>query len=131
MTAIHSIPAWKTKRKILGMSAILLPFLSDAANPSPNDCSIDWNGFRGHVTRTLEAGLIPAVNMDTGYANLIDAETRDAVLRETEQLCDGRRFVAGAYGGDQPGSRFAADEYLRPNETIQKHARNTINFQTP
>ncbi len=130
MTAIHSIPAWKTKRKILGMSAILLPFLSDAANPSPNDCSIDWNGFRGHVTRTLEAGLIPAVNMDTGYANLIDAETRDAVLRETEQLCDGRRFVAGAYVGDQPGSRFAADEYLRQIETIQNHAGIPVIFQS-
>ena len=130
MKTIESIPAWKTRRKILGMSAILLPFVDKAANPARDNCQIDWEGFRGHVTRTLDAGLIPAVNMDTGYANLIDAQTRDAVLRETEQLCDGRRYVAGAYVADQLGSRFAVDDYLRQVETIQSHAGIPVIFQS-
>ena len=55
-------------RKITGISAILLPF-------DGND-GVDWDEFDQHVQRTLAAGLIPAVNMDTGYANLIDESTR-------------------------------------------------------
>ena len=58
----------RPKRKITGMSAVLLPF--DA------DHNVDWQGFEKHVERTLAAGLIPAVNMDTGYINLLDEETR-------------------------------------------------------
>src|SRR5688572_23072604 len=61
---ISEVPRWKERREILGMSAILLPFESGG--------EVDWAGFRGHVQRTLDAGLVPAVNMDTGYANLID-----------------------------------------------------------
>ena len=68
--------------------------------------------------------------MDTGYANLIDAQTRDAVLRETQALCDGRRYVAGAYVADQPGSRFAVDDYLRQIETIQSHSGIPVFFQS-
>ncbi len=71
---IDSVPVWQTRRSILGMSAILLPFEENG--------SIDWTGFRSHVQRTLDAGLIPAVNMDTGYANLIDEATRVEVLRQ-------------------------------------------------
>jgi len=52
------------KRKITGISAILLPF--------KEDYSVDWAGFEAHVARTDKAGLLPAVNMDTGYADLID-----------------------------------------------------------
>ncbi len=55
-------------RKITGISAILLPFNEDH--------TIDWEGFESHLQRTLRAGLIPAVNMDTGYTNLIDEPTR-------------------------------------------------------
>ena len=46
----------------------------------------DWPGFRAHVARTADAGLTPAVNMDTGYVNLIDDDTRLRVLDETREL---------------------------------------------
>ena len=54
----------RPRRKIRGMSAILLPFRSDL--------SVDWDAFAAHVARTHAAGIAPAVNMDTGYVQLID-----------------------------------------------------------
>ncbi len=122
MRTVESIPAWKTRRRILGMSAILLPFTEAG--------EIDWPGFRGHVERTLTAGLVPAVNMDTGYANLIDEQTRVAVLQETQSLCAGQRFVAGAFVGDQPGDPFNAEGYLKQIESIQQHAGTPVIFQS-
>ena len=71
------------------MSAILLPF-SDAR-------TIDWAGFDAHVCRTADAGLIPAVNMDTGYVHLLDERTKQDVLTRTQSLLGGQRFVAGAF----------------------------------
>ena len=41
---------------------------------------VDWRGFDAHLHRTLDAGLVPAVNMDTGYGNLIDDAVREEVL---------------------------------------------------
>src|SRR5688572_14822544 len=71
------------------MSAILLPFTDDG--------SVDWRGFDAHVRRTAEAGLVPAVNMDTGYVHLLDEETRLAVLDRTSSILGRQRFVAGAF----------------------------------
>ena len=74
-------------RSIVGMSAILLPHRSSI--------EIDWDAFEAHVTRTAEAGLTPAVNMDTGYVHLLSAEPRAEVLSRTRSL--GLDFVAGAF----------------------------------
>lgn len=120
--SIGQIPTWKTGRKILGMSAILLPFASNG--------DIDWPGFRSHVERTLDAGLVPAVNMDTGYANLIDEATRVQVLAETQKLAGGRMFVAGAFVGDQPDAPFARSAYLQQIESIQQHLGTPVIFQS-
>lgn len=84
------------------MSAILLPF-SAAGVP-------DWSAFDAHVERTLAAGLIPAVNMDTGYVQLLEPELRRTVLRRTAGIA-GERFVAGAFVADGPGSAFDLDGY--------------------
>jgi dihydrodipicolinate synthase/N-acetylneuraminate lyase len=100
----------RPRRRITGISAILLPFTSSG--------EIDWLGFRAHVRRTADAGLIPAVNMDTGYVNLLDEATRLAVLRETQAVLSGGRFVAGAFVADQPGDLFHRDAYLRQIEPI-------------
>ena len=54
----------KPRRKVTGISAVLLPFQESG--------EVDWFAFEGHVARTAGAGLTPAVNMDTGYLNLID-----------------------------------------------------------
>lgn len=109
-------------RKIHGMSAILLPLLD-------ND-GVDWAGFRGHVERTLDAGLVPAVNMDTGYANLIDECTREHVLRETQSVCGGRDFVAGAFVGDKPGAAFDLDAYQRAIDPILAAGGEPVIFQS-
>ena len=122
MNDIEAVPAFKTRRKILGMSAILLPLNKDG--------QVDWPSFRNHVTRTLDAGLVPAVNMDTGYAHLIDETTRVAVLQETQKLCAGKRFVSGAFVGDNPGDAFNADAYKQQINSIQEHGGTPVFFQS-
>ena len=76
-------------REIVGMSAVLLPMLEGGRE-------VDWPAFDAHVTRTVQTGLIPAVNMDTGYAHLLDAEAKRHILDRTETIA-GDRFVAGAF----------------------------------
>ena len=53
----------KPGRKIEGHAAILLPFEKDG--------TIAEGAYKEALTRTHEAGLGCAVNMDTGYANYL------------------------------------------------------------
>ncbi|MEM9346866.1 MAG: dihydrodipicolinate synthase family protein [Planctomycetota bacterium] len=117
-----SIPPTQANRKPLGMSAVLLPF-----NP---DGSIDWPGFEAHVARTVEAGLVPAVNMDTGYAPLLDDATRVEALRRTRDTCDGARYVAGAGVFDAPGDTFNPGAYQTAIEEVQQHGGEPVVFQS-
>jgi dihydrodipicolinate synthase/N-acetylneuraminate lyase len=114
------------RRTITGSSAILLPFLENHA--------IDWQSFDDHVERTCQAGLIPAVNMDTGYANLIDEATRREVLQRTQRIAGesghGTGYVAGAFVADSPGDAFNLDAYSIQIELIQSHAGIPVIFQT-
>ncbi len=109
-------------RRITGISAILLPFRDNR--------EIDWPGFANHVRRTAEAGLTPAVNMDTGFANLISEEERQKVLRATRCALDGGEFVAGAFVADSPGEPFNAEAYFDQVESIQSHGGTPIVFQS-
>ena len=63
----HGPPAAQDR----GDLAILLPFLGDRG-------TVDWAGFRDHVCRTAEAGLVPAVNMDTGFVNRLERRRASA-----------------------------------------------------
>ena len=83
-------------RKITGYSAILLPFTVDG--------SVDWDAFCAHVARTAGAGLIPAVNMDTGYGNLIDEQTRVDVLRRTRDTLSGQDSPQGHLSTPRQGT---------------------------
>lgn len=112
----------RKNRKIQGMSAILLPLLPQG--------DVDWRGFRAHVQRTLAAGLVPAVNMDTGYANLIPEEIREQALQQAAEVCGAAAFVAGAYVGDQPGAPFDFDAYRVAMEQLQWHGGTPIIFQS-
>lgn len=112
----------RPRRAVVGMSAILLPFHSDGR--------VDWTGFRNHVARTVDNGLTPAVNMDTGYANLIDADVRERALAETNTVCAGREFVAGAFVGDAPSATFDLDAYRRAVEQIRSHGGTPVIFQS-
>jgi dihydrodipicolinate synthase/N-acetylneuraminate lyase len=75
-------------RKIEGISAALLPYGRDG--------QIDEDGFRRHVRRTLNAGLRVAVNMDTGYIDLLRPDEKQQVLGWTREITAGDWFVAGA-----------------------------------
>jgi len=119
---MNAIKMIRPRRKITGISAILLPFSDDGA--------VDWDGFRAHVQRTSEAGLTPAVNMDTGYVNLLDAATRQRVLEQTRDVLGNRPFVAGAFVGDQPGASWNADATLRATEQIQGCGGIPVIFQS-
>ncbi len=110
------------RRKITGISAMLLPLLGDE--------SVDWVGFDAHLQRTLDAGLIPAVNMDTGYGHLIDEATRAEVLRRTSTLSADCGFVAGAFVKDTPDSPLDLDAYRRGIEQIESYDGTPIFFQS-
>lgn len=121
MSAIDPIAMLKPRRKITGMSAILLPFTSSGA--------VDWDGFRAHAKRTFDAGLAPAVNMDTGYGNLIDDEIRIRALDIAREESAGRDYVAGAFVGG--GSAFDRDGYARQMEFITQRGGVPVIFQSP
>lgn len=108
-------------RSITGMSATLLPFTEDG--------NVDWAGFEMHLSRTTDAGLVPAVNMDTGYVNLLDDETRTHVLECTQRTLGEASFVAGAFVDDEPGDDLDLDTYRRRVEEIQRHGGTPIIFQ--
>lgn len=67
------------------MSAVLLPLTTQG---------VDWTAFDDHLARTIDAGLVPAVNMDTGYVHLLDDAMKRAVLDRTASMT--RQFVASA-----------------------------------
>jgi dihydrodipicolinate synthase/N-acetylneuraminate lyase len=119
---IQPFAAIKPHRAITGVSAILLPFTEDG--------QIDWDGFCAHVARTAEAGLTPAVNMDTGYVNLLDDDARRHVLQHTRQTLSGREFVAGAFVVDAPGDKWNGDAYRRQIDLIQHFGGVPVIFQS-
>lgn len=112
----------RPRRKPNGISAVLLPFTAAG--------EVDWPAWGAHVARTHEAGLVPAINMDTGYVNLIDDATRQEALRRTRELLAGETFVAGAYVADKPGSPFAADAYRERIDEIQQFGGTPVIFQS-
>jgi len=113
------LPAILSGRTITGMSAILLPFHGDG--------SVDWFAFEAHVLRTASAGLTPAVNMDTGYVQLLDAVTATEVLDRTTAITGGH-FVAGAYVADAPGDRHDEAALLRAAQAISECGGTPVVF---
>ena len=62
------LPPLRPGREPWGCAAVLLPHHTDG--------SVDWPSFRSLLERTVAAGLTPAVNMDTGFVQLLSPETR-------------------------------------------------------
>src|SRR5205814_1264265 len=121
-TVIDPVVMLRPRRPITGMSAILLPF-TEAGD-------IDWPGFDAHVARTAAAGLVPAVNMDTGFVNLLDEPTKRVVLDRTRAVLSGGKFVAGAFVGDKPGDRFDGDAYARAVTDIVERGGTSVVVQS-
>lgn len=113
------IPPLRPGRRIDGISAVLLPF---GADDRP-----DWPTYRGLVERTYAAGLTPAVNMDTGYVNLLSRGERERVLAEASEVAGGRAFVAGAYIEGEAGEPSAL--YRREVDAIRGKGGTPILFQ--
>ena len=109
----------KPGRKITGMSAILLPH-----NENGEIC---WPEFERHVARTAAAGLTPAVNMDTGYVQLLD-EAANLQALDLAAMVTGGDFVAGAYVADRPGDPFDAPGYFRSAQAIADRGGTPVVF---
>jgi len=109
----------RPRRRITAMSAVLIPYAPDGA--------IDWPSFEAHVARTREAGLTPAVNMDTGYVQLLDPVDRERVLDLAKSVTGGD-FVAGAYVSDQPGARFDLDASVAEATAIAARGGTPVIF---
>lgn len=113
-------------RAITGMTAVLLPFDPDGA--------VDWAAFDSLVGRTVAAGLVPAVNMDTGFGPALSAGERAQVLARTTALCaaathpSGLGFVAGAHVVDEPGAAADLDAYRREFDAISAAGGTPIVF---
>jgi dihydrodipicolinate synthase/N-acetylneuraminate lyase len=118
MTGARGVPAMQPGRTIVGISAVLLPFTGEG--------DVDWAGFDSLLTRTVEVGITPAVNMDTGYVQLLDDATRARVLEVAAAHSDG--FVAGAFVADDPGAPFDLHAYLAAIEEIAAHGGTPVVF---
>ena len=79
-------------RSVHAISAVLLPYDESGR--------IDWEAFERHLLRTRAAGLDVAVNMDTGFGDLLTDGERTAVLGVTRRaLGAGAPFYAAAFAG--------------------------------
>jgi len=105
-------------RAIEGMSAVLLPFDERGF--------IDFDGLAHNLSRTARAGLTPAVNMDTGYTNLLQPAQRTQVLKTTQQTLGGAPFIAGAFIEGQDGD--AQRLYQKAIDEIHAHGGTPILF---
>ena len=120
MTTQHVTQKIQFNRKIEGSSAVLLPFLADH--------SIDFDSYAQNVARTFDAGLAPAINMDTGYANFLSPDEKRQTLGIVSELSQGRKWVAGAFIEGQDGD--VHDLYARAVEEIQSFGAIPIVFQS-
>ena len=102
-------------RTITGMAAVLLPF-DDAG-------AIDWPAFDALIARTRAAGLVPAVNMDTGFGAVLDPAGRRGVLERAGPDC-----VCGVYVDDAPGAALDLDGYRRAIAEAEQSGATPIVF---
>jgi 4-hydroxy-tetrahydrodipicolinate synthase len=122
MTVEELLKRQQPRRKVQGMAAALLPYESDGR--------VAVDAFAKLLTSTHRAGLMNAVNMDTGYVNYLSDREREEVLVWTRQaLGKGVPFVAGAYI-EQEADGEIVKLYRRQIDTIVGFDGIPILFQT-
>jgi dihydrodipicolinate synthase/N-acetylneuraminate lyase len=122
MTIDDLIASQKSRRKVQGIAAVLLPYEADGR--------IAVDAFAKQLASTHQAGLTNAVNMDTGYVNyLTDAEKQEVLNWTRQAVGRGIPFVAGAYIEHQAGDDVIM-LYRRQIETILRFDGIPILFQT-
>jgi len=108
-------------RKVQGIAAALLPFEADGR--------IAVEAFQNHLRATHRAGLMNAVNMDTGYVNYLSDSEKQDVLRWTKEALEKNvPFVAGAYIEGRTGDIVKL--YRTQMDAIVAHGGIPILFQT-
>jgi dihydrodipicolinate synthase/N-acetylneuraminate lyase len=108
-------------RKVRGIAAALLPFEADGR--------LAERAFALHLQATHRAGLMNAVNMDTGYVNYLTGAEKWNVLRWTrDALGKDVPFVAGAYIENEDGDVISL--YRREMDQIVGFGGIPILFQT-
>jgi dihydrodipicolinate synthase/N-acetylneuraminate lyase len=108
-------------RKVQGIAAALLPFEANGR--------VAVQAFQNHLRATHRAELMNAVNMDTGYVNLLsEAEKLEVLGWAREALGAGVPFVAGAYIEGQSGDVVTL--YRKQMDTIVAHGGIPILFQS-
>ena len=111
----------KPGRRVEGIAAALLPFQVDGR--------VAVEAFQNHLRATQRAGLMNAVNMDTGYVNFLSEREKFEVLGWTrEALGSGAPFVAGAYIEGQDGDIVSL--YRKQMDAIVAQGGIPILFQT-
>jgi 4-hydroxy-tetrahydrodipicolinate synthase len=122
MTIDDLIARQKPRRKVQGIAAALLPYEADGR--------IAVDAFAKQLTSTHRAGLMNAVNMDTGYVNYLSNAEKQEVLNWTRQaLGRGIPFVAGAYIEHHSGDDVVT-LYRQQIDTILRFDGIPILFQT-
>jgi len=122
MTVEELIKRQQPRRKVQGMAAALLPYEADGR--------VAVDAFANQLTSTHRAGLMNAVNMDTGYVNYLSDTEKQEVLDWTRQaLGKGIPFVAGAYIEHLAGDDIVA-LYRRQIDSIVRFDGIPILFQT-
>ena len=111
----------RPRRRVEGIAAALLPYEEDGR--------VAVEAFQNNLRATHEAGLVNAVNMDTGYVNLLGEGEKLDVLRWTRgALGPGTPFVAGAYIERLDGD--VVPLYRRQMDAIAEAGGTPIIFQT-
>jgi dihydrodipicolinate synthase/N-acetylneuraminate lyase len=111
----------KLHREVQGIAAALLPYETKG--------HVAVAAFQRHVAATHRAGLMNAVNMDTGYVNyLSDAEKLEVLGWTCEALGKDVPFVAGAYIEGREGDVVSL--YRKQMDAIVRMGGIPILFQT-
>jgi dihydrodipicolinate synthase/N-acetylneuraminate lyase len=122
MTIDELIKRQKPRGKVQGIAAALLPYEADGR--------VAVEAFANQLISTHRAGLMNAVNMDTGYVNYLSDTEKQEVLSWTRQaLGKGIPFVAGAYIEHLAGDDILA-LYRQQIDTIVRFDGIPILFQT-
>jgi 4-hydroxy-tetrahydrodipicolinate synthase len=122
MTIEELLERQAPRRKVQGMAAALLPYEPDGR--------VAVDAHAKQLTSTHRAGLMNAVNMDTGYVNYLNDTEKEEVLTWTRQaLGKGIPFVAGAYIEHHAGDDLVT-LYRRQIDAIVRFEGIPILFQT-
>src|ERR1041385_8228804 len=121
MTIQTVIARQQPRRKVQGIAAALLPYTEDG--------KVAVESFQRQLAATHAAGLMNAVNMDTGYVNyLSDSEKLDVLHWTQEALGKDVPFVGGAYVENQSGEIVSL--YRAQMDSIVRAGGIPILFQT-